>query len=355
MIKTAYIIPFLLLMLLSEILAQPEGELFFEGDMPMGNVAVNRHPDRPMQYFFTIHPESKPDGPKVFELRNGLAVPFPDNAFQQNFMSPLGIYLDNQGRLWVLDHGNYALKTPRLFAFDALTGELLINQAFDRKTVRKWVMLNDLSVTPDGHAVVISAPGMFRKRSSIIVYDVRSRAYRRILTDHPSVMRKKFLPEVDGKKMRFLLGLLKVRPGVDGIDIDPRGRYVYYGAMADTLLYRLPVDAATDFSLPDSTLDHLLQSVGSRPLCDGIRIGQSEMIYLTDFQQHRILAMDPESNTRIIVQNKAIRWADGLSAGADGYLYITDSALQYVILKKKKKFSKHAPFGIWRVRVAPVK
>ena len=150
------------------------------------------------------------------------------------------------------------------------------------------------------------------------------------------------------------MGLLKVRPGVDGIDIDARGRYVYYGAMADTLLYRLPVDAAADFSLPDSTLGSLLQSAGSRPLCDGIRLGQSELVYLTDFQQHRILAMDTEGNTKIILQKKDIRWADGLSAGADGYLYITDSALQHVILKKKKKFSKHAPFGIWRVRIAPL-
>jgi sugar lactone lactonase YvrE len=351
--KKTFTIPFLLFLVLTEALAQPEGELFFKGDMPMGNVAVNRHPDRPMQYFFTIHPESKPDGPKVFEIRNGEAVPFPDSAFQEEFISPLGIYLDNQQRLWVLDHANYALKTPRLFAFDAASGELLIEQTFDRETVRKWVMLNDLSVSPDGNTVVISAPGMFKKRSSIIVYDVRNKLSRRILTDHISVMRKKFLPEVDGKKMRFLLGLLKVRPGVDGIDIDPRGRYVYYGAMADTLLYRLPVDAAADFSLPDSTLGNLLQRAGSRPLCDGIRLGQSELVYLTDFQQHRILAMDWDGNSSIVLQNKDIRWADGLSVGADGYLYITDSALQHVILKKRKKFSVHAPFGIWRVKVAP--
>jgi len=333
--------------------AQSGGELFHEGDMPMGNIAVSRVREEPLKIFFSLHPEGKPEGPRIFRIEEGMAVPFPDSAMQQDFISPLGIYLDKQDRLWVLDHANYALKTPRLYAFDASSGKLLISHPFSREVARKWVMLNDLTVTPDGRYVIMSAPGMFKKRSSIIVYDVDEDKAWRILTDHPTVMRKKFLPEVDGKKMRFILGLLKVRPGVDGIDMDPAGKYLYYAALADTMVYRVAVDAVTDYSLKDETLSGLIQSVGSRPLCDGIRLDRADFVYITDFQNHRILSMDPEGAVNVVLENKSIRWADGLSVGPDGYLYITDSALQHVILKNKKKFSKHKPFGIWRVKIAP--
>lgn len=331
---------------------QQEGTLFFSAAEPMGNVAVSKNNEAGMQYFYTLHPESKPSYNKVFEIRNNMAYPFPDSSFQEQFTSPLGIYLDLQNRLWVLDHGNYGLKDPHLFAFDASNGQVLVSYPFPRDVARKWVMLNDLAVSPDGQFVFISAPGMFRKRSSIIVFDVSARSARRVLTDHPSVMRKKLLPVVDGKKMSFLLGMFKVRPGVDGIDADPRGRYVYYAAMADTLLYRIPVDVITDESLDDEAMAPMIQSVGERPLADGIRVDDKNLIYLTDFQNHRILSMDPYGELAVVMENDAIRWADGLSIGADGDLYITDSALQYVILKKPKKYASHQPFGIWRITIA---
>lgn len=333
------------------LVAQPKGELFYSSDAPLGNVAVTASSNTNTQYFYTLHPEGKPKGAKVFEIVNGKAKPFPDSSFQEKFISPLGIYLDLQNRLWVLDHGNYGLKNPRLFAFDATTGELLIDYAFHKDVVRKWVMLNDLTVSPNGKHVIISAPGMFKNRSSIIVFDISDKSARRVLTDHPAVKRKKILPVVDEKKMRFFMGIIKVQPGVDGIDIDPWGKYVYFAAMADTILYRIPMDAISDPKLHDEALGKLIQSIGNRPLVDGIRVDKKKLVYMTDFQNHQILSMDPQGELKIVLQNDGIRWADGLSVGADGFLYITDSALQYVIRKKQKKYIRHKPFGIWRVKI----
>lgn len=340
-----------ILLLVQLAIGQTGEDLYFSYQEPMGNVAVTQPSGKPLQVFFTLHPEGKPKNGHVFEIRNNKAIPFPDSAFQSQFISPLGIYLDRQNRLWVLDHGNYALKTPTLFAFNASSGDLILEYSFSREVVRKWVMLNDLTVTPDGKYVIISAPGMFKKRSSMIVFDVAGQQARRLLTDHPTVMRKKILPVVDGKKMRFILGLIKVRPGIDGIDVDPAGKYVYYAALADTIVYRIPVDAVTDPDFKEKELENLIHTVGYRPLCDGIRVDRQERIYITDFQNHRILAMDPDGTKETLVENREIRWADGLSVGNDGYLYITDSALQHVIMKKEKKYKQHGPFGIWRIKV----
>ena len=336
---------------LGVIKAQPKGELFFSFDQPWGNVAVTQHQVFPIQIFFSVHPESKPRGSKIYEIEHGIAKPFPDSSFQHKFISPLGVYLDYQNRLWVLDHGNYALKTPKLFAFDAKTGKLLLEFAFSRELVRKYVMLNDLTVTADGKYVFISAPGLFKKRSSIIVFNVEEKKARRILTDHPSVMTQKITPIVDGKKIQFLLGMYKVRPGVDGIDVNPEGNYLYYSAMSHEKMYRIPTDIITDLNTRDSLIEISIEELWHRPLCDGIRIDKNDKVYITDFENHQILAVDENGKEEIVLRNENIRWADGLSIGADGYLYITDSALQYVILTSEKKFREYGPFGLWRVKL----
>lgn len=331
--------------------AQPSGDLFFSFDQPMGNVAVTHHQVYPIQVFFSVHPESKPKGPKIYEIKHGIATPFPDSSFQEKFISPLGVYLDHQNRLWVLDHGKYAFKTPKLFAFDANTGELLLEFFFTKEIVKKYVMLDDLSVTPDGKYVFISAPGLFKKRSSIIVFNVEERKARRILTDHPSVMTQKITPAVDDKKMQFVLGLYKVRPGVDGIEVNPDGTYLYYAAMSHQKIFRIPVDILTDFNKAESIIEARIEELWDRPLCDGIRIDDDEMVYITDFENHQVLCFDENGNEKVVFKNEKVRWADGLSLGADGYLYITDSALQHVIMKSEKKFKEHAPFGLWRVKL----
>lgn len=331
--------------------AQPSGEVFFSFDQPLGNVTVTRHQVYPIQVFFSVHPESKQQGPKIYELKRGKATPFPDSAFQSKFISPLGVYLDFNNRLWVLDHGKYGFKSPKLFAFDAKTGELLIEFTFPKEIVRKLVMLNDLTVTPDGKYVFISAPGLLKKRSSIIVFDVAEKKARRTLTDHPSVMTQKITPVVEGKKMQFVLGMYKVRPGVDGIDVNADGTFLYYTAMSHQKIYRIPVDVLTDFEKPETIIEPRIEELWDRPLSDGIRIDENEMVYFTDFENHQILCMDENGKEKVVLQNNNIRWTDGLSLGADGYLYITDSALQYVIMKSEKKYKAHAPFGIWRVKL----
>jgi len=331
--------------------AQPKGELFFSFDEPLGNVAVTQHVVYPIQVFFSVHPESKPKGPKIYELKHGKVSPFPDSAFQSKFISPLGVYLDFQNRLWVLDHGKYAFKTPKLFAFDAQTGECLLEFEFPRDIVRKYVMLNDLTVARDGKHVFMSAPGLFKKRSSIIVFNVKEKSIRRILTDHPSVMRQKITPEVDGDKMQFVLGMYKVRPGVDGIDLNPEGTYLYYTAMSHEKMYRIPTNIITDFNTQDSVIESSVEELWDRPLCDGIRVSNKNLVYITDMENHQVLAMDKNGEKEVVFHNDNIRWTDGLSLGADGYLYITDSALQHVIMKSEKKYAEHAPFGLWRVKL----
>jgi hypothetical protein len=73
---------FVLSLLLASIYGQPAGELFFSFVLPLGNVAVTQHQVFPIQYFFSVHPESKPKGPKIYKIEHGIAKSFPDSALQ---------------------------------------------------------------------------------------------------------------------------------------------------------------------------------------------------------------------------------------------------------------------------------
>ncbi len=73
--KISGVIVFLFLFL-GIVNAQPTGAIFFSFDQPLGNVAVTRHQVYPIQVFFSVHPESKPKGPKIYELKTWCSKTF---------------------------------------------------------------------------------------------------------------------------------------------------------------------------------------------------------------------------------------------------------------------------------------
>ncbi|MCH8303036.1 MAG: hypothetical protein IH912_09810, partial [Proteobacteria bacterium] len=69
---------------LEEVLNYPE---------PIGNVAVNREG----RIFFTVHPESRPQGNKLLEWVQGAAVPYPNGPVQPHlFDTVLGLVVDDR-------------------------------------------------------------------------------------------------------------------------------------------------------------------------------------------------------------------------------------------------------------------
>lgn len=86
---------FVLSFLLAGVYGQHAGELFFSFDLPMGNVAVAQHQVFPIQHFFSVHPESKPKGPEIYEIEHGIAKPFPDSALQFVIMTSEKNYMQH--------------------------------------------------------------------------------------------------------------------------------------------------------------------------------------------------------------------------------------------------------------------
>jgi hypothetical protein len=125
---------------------------------PIGNHAVSADG----RVFYTIHPESRPTGAKLLEWVDGAPKPFPSAEAQASLETPLGVVVDRQGRLWVIDHGNHGTGSAKLLAFDLATGELVHEHVFDSAVAQLGSFLQDLQVDSTGKYVFIAVVSFWR-------------------------------------------------------------------------------------------------------------------------------------------------------------------------------------------------
>ncbi|MBW2212655.1 MAG: hypothetical protein JRG67_16750, partial [Deltaproteobacteria bacterium] len=203
---------------------------------PIGNMAVSADG----RVFYTIHPESRPSGAKLLEWVDGAPKAFPSDDAQSLFETPLGIVVDQQNRLWTIDHGNHGTGKARLLAFDLATGAVVHDHVFDSSVAQLGSFLQDLQVDSTGKHVFIADVSFWRKNPGLVVYDVELGKARRVLDSDPSVSAQDWLIRNPTKDMVFF-GIVVLKPGVDGVAIDRDDEWVYYGAMAHDTMYRVKV------------------------------------------------------------------------------------------------------------------
>jgi sugar lactone lactonase YvrE len=312
---------------------------------PIGNVAVSAGG----RVFFTVHPEARPDGPRLLEYVDGTAVPFPDRESQPAlFDTVLGVAIDRFDRLWTIDHGTHGLRTPRLLAFDLDTGQIVHDKRFDKTIAPAGSFLQDLQVSRDGRTVVIADASFWRQRPGLVVHDVDSGAARRVLDSDPSVSAEHYIIHNSGRPMTFLGGMLALRGGVDGIALGQD--WLYFAALSGSSLYRVRLDYLRDTSLSASQLARRVERVSSKPLSDGLSLDVDGRVYVTDVEHHSLVVIEADRVPRTLVRSPSIRWPDALSFGPDGWLYIADSALADVVLQSRQHIRAAGPFRVFRVK-----
>ena len=328
---------------LEEVVAYPE---------PIGNVAVSANG----RIFFTVHPESRPRGNKLLEIVDGAAEPYPDGASQSRlFDTVLGLVIDQQNRLWTLDHGNHGVRATRLLGFDLDTGGLIHDQVLGDDIAPRGSFLQDLQVSADGNTIVIADASFWRKQPAIIVYDITTRVARRVLDSHETVSAENFIIRNHGTEMSYIGGIVALRGGVDGIALGPE--WLYYGSLSGSGLYRVHINDLTDASIPDTQLAARIEQVAQKPLSDGLSLDVEGNVYGTDIEHGAIFVVNPngddEAALTTLIRSDRIRWPDGLSFGPDGWLYVSDSALADVILQSRDHVKANGPYRILRFQPGP--
>ncbi|MGB5695018.1 MAG: L-dopachrome tautomerase-related protein [Polyangiales bacterium] len=325
---------------------ESELEVVVSSPEPIGNLAVSADG----RVFYTIHPESRPTGAKLLEWVDGEAKPFPSEAAQTLFETPLGIVIDRQNRLWTIDHGNHGTGQPRLLAFDLGSGAVVHEHDFDSDVAQLGSFLQDLQVDSTGKHVFIADVSFWRKNPGLVVYDVERGVARRVLESDPSVSPQSWVIRNPTKEMKFFGGLVVLKPGVDGIAIDRDDQWLYYGAMAHDTMFRIRVADLLDGGLSAEALAARTESVGRKPLNDGLSTDNDGNLLITDVEHGAVLRMTPDGELTTLIRSNRIRWADALSYGPEGWLYVADSAIPDQMLRPKAHIHASAPYYIFRFR-----
>ncbi len=316
-------------------------------DIPVGNAAVSAGG----RIFFTAHPESNPAGPRLYEWVDDTAVPYP-GAEQQSrlFRTPLGLTVDRQDRLWIIDPADHGIGQARLTAIDLENNAVVHSHDFASDIAPIGSFLQDHQVSSDGKWVYIADVGFWAKRPAIIVYDVENMSARRLLNRHESVYPQNYLIRNQIKDMAFFGGLLEMKTGIDGIALSRDDVWLYYGAMNHDTLYRIRTSDLRDVSLDETDLAGKIEPVGKKPLNDGFSIDNDGNVFITDVEHQAVVRMSPDGTLKTVIKDGRIRWADGLSFGPDGWLYLADSAIPHLVLQNAEHIAAQAPYHIWRFR-----
>lgn len=310
---------------------------------PVGTVAVSAEG----RLFFTVHPESRPQGNRLLEYVDGAALPFPNIESQLNlFDTVLGIAIDQQNRLWTIDHGNHSLRSARLLAFDIDSGLLIHDQRFDKDIAPAGSLLQDLQVSADGLTVVIADASYWRKRPALIVYDVQSGTSRRVLENHESVAAENYTIRNQEKEMTFLGGVLSLRGGIGGMALG--NDWLYYGALTGAGLYRIRLSDLKNVALASSELATRVERYATKPLGDGLSIDIDGNVYITDVEHSAIYVVGANRETQTLIRSNRIRWPDALSFGPDGWIYVADSAMPELIMQSRDHIKAQQPYKIFR-------
>ena len=314
---------------------------------PIGNVAISSDG----RIFFTVHPESRPQGNKLLEWVAGAALPYPSGAVQPHlFNTVLGITIDQQQRLWSIDHGRQGFGDPRLLAFDLRTGELVHDYKFTKEIAPIGSFLQDIRVSPDGRNVIISDGSILRKNPALVVYDVATKTARRILEAHESVVAENLLIQNSIKDLSFFGGLFTLKGGVNGIAIDPENEWLYFAAINNGGLYRIRMEHVVNAILPKNELHSLVERYSDKPLSDGLSVDMDGNIYVTDVEHNAISIVSSDRQPKTLMRSSDIRWASAISFGPGGYLYVADSAFPELVLETKEHINRQGPFSIFRFK-----
>ncbi|MFT4204019.1 MAG: L-dopachrome tautomerase-related protein [Chitinophagaceae bacterium] len=275
------------------------------------------------------------------ELVDGKPVPFPNNEYvypsskpySQWLVSPHGMYMDKNDRLWILDDGKRAGQkqipegAAKVVAIDINSKKILYNLVIPKPVLSDDAHYNDLRVdlTHGEKGTVYIANSGFGERYSLVVIDVASGKVREVLLNHYSTSPEPgfmgFLegkPHVyDFKKQTFPNG------GADGITLSPDSQKLYWTAITGRKLYSIPTELLSDFAASEQQLETAVKYEGEHPACDGLAEDENGNIYLGAFEQQSIVQRSPDGNYTLLAHDTAnFVWPDGL-AYRNGYVYVT--------------------------------
>jgi len=332
-------------------------ELVADLDITPGNVTVSRTG----RIFASVHGMRRGTAQliEIFPGENQWK-PFPDaarNAAPGSGDDVLntahGVAIDNEDRLWVIDHGNWMpdgqpVAQPKLVAYDIDTGQQVFRMDFDEAAAPEGQILQDLAVDGERGFVYVADCG---NRAGILVVDTKQRRAWR-WEGHPSLQAEDIDMVVEGNKLSFRRpdgSLNPARIGVNPITLSADGETVFYGPMTGTKWYSVPAKLLREQASSEQ-LAEAVKVVGDKPISDGVSTDAEGNHFITNLPEDAIDMLDKDGKLSRLVQDKRFLWADNVRFGPESWLYININQLHRAsIFTGKQEDGGTPPYQIFRV------
>jgi sugar lactone lactonase YvrE len=257
---------------------------------------------------------------------------------------PWSMELDDQGRgigsiigiklegddLWLLDAGGATpsgASPPKLIQWNLQEKKLVRVIHIPPPVGNAKSFLQDLAIDSTRQMIYIAdcgiGQGFDNATPAIVVVDLKTGVSRRVLEGHTSVQ-----AEADARMVINGREVTSLRPdgssviprvGVNPIVIDRENKWVYYGAMHGTSVYRVKAEDLADESLTAEQLARRVDRHGPKPVSDGMLIDEGGNIFITDVNASAIGVLTPKGEYRVLVQSDSLlSWPDGLAQRSRG-------------------------------------
>ncbi|PWN58611.1 L-dopachrome tautomerase-related protein [Chryseobacterium viscerum] len=314
-------------------------------DVRPGNVAVS-HTGR---VFATMHPLS---GPKqqLVEIVNGKAKLFPSADLQKNgqpadnskFDTPLGVTIDKENRLWMIDMGLELGKT-RLWCFDLKKNKIAEKIELPDDIAPKGSFVQDVAIDEkNGWAYLadIANPG-------IIALNLKTKKARRF-SGHQALQTEEVDMIIDGKVIDF--GGKPSRVGINPITLSDDKETLFFGSMNGTSWYEVPARLFRE-NKDDGMIGNAIKRFGEKPVSDGVATDKQGNHYITNLGDHGISKLDKNGKLTEFIKDPKLQWPDNIAVSDDGYLYISVNQLHTTTAFSGQADAGKPPYFIYKVKL----
>ncbi|MEM9076267.1 MAG: L-dopachrome tautomerase-related protein [Bacteroidota bacterium] len=320
-------------------------EVVAEMNVRPGNVAVAPSG----RVFTTIHPLVNPSFQLVEITGKNNYEHFPSTAYQNDSKTPsldkldtpLGIRVDSQNRLWIIDAG-LNLGTTRLFGFDIDSKKEIFRFDFPSDIAPKSSFVQDLAVDEKNGWVYLADIG----NPGILALNLKTLDVRRFANETVQAERVDMI--IDGNLINF--GGAPASVAINPITLSSDKEMLFYGAMNGTTWYKLPTqmfrNGKTDFDI-----DKSIKIAGPKPVSDGAATDALGNHYFTNIQHYGIDVLTSSGDLVPVIRSLKIDWPDNVALGPEGWIYMTVNELHKTPAFTGGKDEGNPPFFIYRMKL----
>lgn len=269
-------------------------------------------------------------GPRLGAWKAGVLTPYPDAASQNRFVSPLGMTIDNRDRLWLLNEGFVAgQKTParpHLYAIDPSSDRIIEDILLVAPAALSDTHVNDIRIdlTHGAAGTAYISDTSFKNHPGIIVVDLATSQARRVLTGVLEVSPDPgFAMMVDGELHHFDATHPKMaQGGIDGIVLSADAKHLYWTPLSSLRLYSLPTALLADPSVSAAQLHAAIRDEGEIGVADGMAAGPDGSLFLTDIERHAIERRWPDGHLTTVAHDPRLIAPDSIGFTPGG-LFVT--------------------------------